>query len=207
MNSPYSLPLTDFQEIVACFTTEKEALGKPLTYLHNKANSQLPGTPHEKVGPQRETAMEAIAEVPEMPLPQKSVRQNTIELKTPGLGQGDGFIHTTLCRLPLDCLSSTDVELDQIHRLCREATATLVGHRMMVRKFRFLETQGKGGESNPCVDPIFDETVEAPPKIVQRSTSGETQGSGGANNNTIGANLEFPPRRENTVGLFDVPES
>lgn len=77
-------------------------------------------------------------------------RQNTIELKTPGMGQGDGFIHTSLARLPLDCLSQHDVELENIHRLCREATATYCGHRMVVSKFRFLETTGRGGEVSYC---------------------------------------------------------
>jgi hypothetical protein len=93
-------------------------------------------------------------------------RQPTIELKTPGMGDGDGFIHTTLCRLPLDCLSMTDVELEPIHRLCREATAMYAGHRMVVHRFRFLETTGEGGDSNPCVAPIFDETMEAPTRVT-----------------------------------------
>ena len=72
-------------------------------------------------------------------------REHSIELKTPGLGSGDGFIHTTLCRLPLDCLSNDDVSLAQVHRLCRELTHTLSGHRMVISKFRFLETVGRGG--------------------------------------------------------------
>lgn len=73
-------------------------------------------------------------------------REHSIELRTPGLSQGDGFIHTTLCRLPLDCLSQKDVLLEDVHRLCREASSTLSGHRMVVSKFRFLETTGRGGE-------------------------------------------------------------
>lgn len=32
-------------------------------------------------------------------------------------------------------------------------------------KFRVLETTGEGGESNPCIAPIFDEIVEAPPRV------------------------------------------
>jgi hypothetical protein len=55
-----------------------------------------------------------------------------------------------------------DVELADIRRLCREATATLIGHRMVVSKFRFVETVGAGGESNPCIDLIFYETIDAP---------------------------------------------
>jgi hypothetical protein len=101
-------------------------------------------------------------------------RHNTIECKTPGLGDHDGFIHTTLARLPIECLAMTDVELEPIHRLCREATATCCGHRMVVSRFRFLETTGAGGESNPCVAPIFDEYVEAPER-VEVGINGELQ--------------------------------
>lgn len=97
-------------------------------------------------------------------------RQPSIEFRTPGMGDGDGFIHTTLCRLPLDCLSSQDVELEPIHRLCREATAMYAGHRMIVHRFRFLETIGKGGDSNPCVDPIFDEYMDAPTRVTVGAT-------------------------------------
>ena len=92
-------------------------------------------------------------------------RQHTIEQRTPGMGapgSADGFIHTTLCRLPLECLSYYDVELDKIHRLCREASATLSGHRMVINQYRFLETMGEGGESNPCYKPLFEEVIDAP---------------------------------------------
>ena len=84
----------------------------------------------------------------------------------------DGFIHTTLARLPLNCLSMNDVDLEPIHRLCREATATYCGHRMVIKNFRFLETTGAGGESNPCFEPLFDETIDAPtPVEVTRDKS------------------------------------
>ncbi|KAL7459993.1 hypothetical protein ACHAXS_000480 [Conticribra weissflogii] len=33
---------------------------------------------------------------------------------------------------------------------------------MVVSRYRFLESMGEGGESNPCVNPIFDEYVDAP---------------------------------------------
>lgn len=36
---------------------------------------------------------------------------------------------------------------------------------MVISKYRFLETTGAGGESNPCVEPIFDETILAPIKV------------------------------------------
>jgi hypothetical protein len=93
-------------------------------------------------------------------------RSDSIEMNTPGLGESqDGFIHTTLARLPLDCLSMTDTELAPIHRLCREASATYCGHRMVISSFRVIETIGAGGESNPCVNPIFDETIHAPVRV------------------------------------------
>jgi hypothetical protein len=115
-----------------------------------------------------------VVATPPVPPPRK--RSNSIEDKTPGLGDADGFIHTTLARLPLDCLSMNDVELGPIHRLCREATATYCGHRMVISKFRFLETIGAGGESNPCVNPIFDETVAAPPRVgVSAKAGGNTE--------------------------------
>lgn len=34
--------------------------------------------------------------------------------------------------------------------------------RMLIGRFRFLETMGEGGESNPCYKPIYDEYIEAP---------------------------------------------
>lgn len=126
------------EEIIRCFITESPDLRrKPLTY-QDKMNESADS--------------DEILE-----------RQHTIKQRTPGMGvTADGFIHTTLCRLPLECLSSNDIELDQIHRLCREASATFNGHRMVIGKFRFLETMGEGGESNPCFKPLYDETIDAP---------------------------------------------
>jgi len=146
---------------------------------------------------------------PPIPSRNNGVRQNSIEIKTPGLGSGDGFIHTTLARLPLDCLSMTDVDLEPIHRLCREATATYCGHRMVVKEFRFLETTGAGGESNPCIAPIADESIEAPVRVAATET-------GIVENNdlhttkvvdssaTIGAVSTFHRSRNSTEGLFDL---
>lgn len=124
-------------EIVRCFTadSETELRGQPLTYSdskHNLLNS-----------PSKETATLLAENGTKKPVLK---RQNTIEEKTPGVGQGDGFIHTTLCRLPLECLSQKDVSLDKVHRLCREASEFFSGHRMVVSKFRFIETVGRGGE-------------------------------------------------------------
>jgi hypothetical protein len=140
------------RDIVRSFATED--LFEPLTYYHNTTTAQ-------------QSSSTNVVTPPPPPPPQrgKLERSNTIEIKTPGLGDHDGFIHTTLARLPLDCLSMTDVELAPIHRLCRETTATYCGHRMVIDRYRFLETTGAGGESNPCPEPLFDETVEAPTRV------------------------------------------
>lgn len=149
------------RDIVQCFTSQDNQWGQqPLTYTHRYYEEP-----------------KVTNSTPTMEPPQakgKLKRRNTIELKTPGLGDHDGFIHTTLARLPIDCLSMTDVELEPIHRLCREATATYCGHRMVVSKFRFLETTGEGGESDPVELPIFDEVIEAPAK-VEVGVMGEIQ--------------------------------
>jgi hypothetical protein len=183
------------QEIVRCFTVDSPSLGQPLTYSDTREEEDI-SLRH--------------AQIPK-PSPIKE-RQNTIELKTPGMGQGDGFIHTTLARLPLNCLSPSDVSLDKVHRLCREASATLSGHRMVVSKFRFLETTGCGGESNPCCAPIFDESMEAPSRVhVDRAGApseienmhvqivNEASWTVGA----VAATVERPPM----AGLFDFERS
>eukprot|EP00579_Thalassiosira_antarctica_P028207 CAMPEP_0202021182 /NCGR_PEP_ID=MMETSP0905-20130828/46319_1 /ASSEMBLY_ACC=CAM_ASM_000554 /TAXON_ID=420261 /ORGANISM="Thalassiosira antarctica, Strain CCMP982" /LENGTH=470 /DNA_ID=CAMNT_0048582983 /DNA_START=230 /DNA_END=1642 /DNA_ORIENTATION=+ len=128
------------EEIIRCFITESpDQRRKPLTYQHRMNDGMMDS---------KEEFLE---------------RQHTIKRRTPGMGvTADGFIHTTLCRLPLECLSSHDIELEEIHRLCREASATLNGHRMVISNYRFLETMGEGGESNPCYKPLYDETIDAP---------------------------------------------
>lgn len=100
------------EEIIRCFITESpDQRRKPLTYHHTMSESK--------------TESEENLERP--PLLE---RQHTITQKTPGMGvSADGFVHTTLARLPLDCLSPYDVELEKVHRLCREASAALNGHR------------------------------------------------------------------------------
>lgn len=157
------------REVADCFTKEDVDINfEPLTYTsYNKdtTTTNNDATPNSMF-PQRPNKMEK--------------RQHTIESKTPGLHSKDGFIHTTLCRLPLHCLSPYDVNLEHVHRLCREATATYCGHRMNVYKFRFLETTGEGGESNPCYKPIFDDTVYAPLKYEKTTAN---------NNNVMNANI------------------
>ena len=155
------------RDIVRCFTTGASDFGKePLTYSHRHGTYAL--TPEKKKTNGEKVVV--FEQMPKIPPRQSNMdddrSQNTIECKSPGLGDHDGFIHTTLARLPIDCLSMTDVELAPIHRLCREATATYCGHRMVVSNFRFVETTGAGGESNPCVDPILDEYVEAPARFA-----------------------------------------
>ena len=100
------------EEIIRCFITESpDQRRKPLTYQHRMSDDNGNTADDSDNG-------EVLQ------------RQHTITQRTPGMGvTADGFIHTTLCRLPLDCLSSQDIELDKIHRLCREASATLNGHR------------------------------------------------------------------------------
>ena len=139
------------RDIVRCFATS-DTFSDPLTY--NELKKTQAGTVH----------------TPPRPVPLK--RTTSIEKRTPGMSSRDGFIHTTLARLPLNCLSMNDVDLEPIHRLCREATATYCGHRMVIKNFRFLETTGAGGESNPCFEPLFDETIDAPtPVEVTRDKS------------------------------------
>ena len=139
-------------------------------------------------------------------------RQHSIEAKTPGLTGNDGFIHTTLCRLPLECLSKHDVDLDNIHRLCREATATLSGHRKVVSKFRFIETGGAGGESNPCKDPLYDETMLAPSRFktsksgeVSTTTNLHLRSEDPSSSRTVGAiAVSHHVKHPSLSGLFDV---
>ena len=100
------------EEIIRCFITESpDQRRQPLTYQHKMGGGD--GKPWST-----------------MDEDESLNRQYTIKQRTPGMGvSADGFIHTTLCRLPLECLSSYDIELDKVHRLCREASATLNGHR------------------------------------------------------------------------------
>ena len=170
------------REVSDCFTKVDTDIGnyEPLTY----------SSFYKKTSNNNNTAFPSP--------PPKLQRQNTVELKTPGLNSNDGFIHTTLCRLPLHCLSSHDVNLEHVHKLCREATATYCGHRMNIHKFRFLETTGEGGESNPCYKPIFDDTVCAPLKYGNASDS--TGVTGLNSNNTSIANFDSQHNSANTIG-------
>ncbi len=188
------------REIVDCFTNDDHEHFNPLTHQHLNTVS----SPKKNEPP---------------PIPRRGgiKRTHSIIAKTPGLGSGDGFIHTTLCRLPLECFSTEDIELEPIHRLCREATATYSGHRMLVHKFRFVETTGEGGDSNPCKNPRFDTTLEAPLKVTTSATVVEESGDGtllssGNNNANMERNaittgrapdLTLQGRREGIEGLFD----
>ena len=166
------------RDIVKCFSEETPWGQPPLTYSHLywEEKRQTNYDPEEINAPTNDSGVVAGGVPPPMPSTTgKMIRRNTIESKSPGLGDQDGFIHTSLARLPLDCFSMKDVELEEIHRLCREATATYAGHRMVISKFRFVETGGEGGESNPCVNPIFDETIDAPPRVRVGVTGGIEQ--------------------------------
>jgi hypothetical protein len=167
--------------IVDCFTNDQhEHNFRPLTHQHLKTKKkQRPAAAASSSKHAETAAATPTASPPPLPPPPgKIVRTHTIESKTPGVGSGDGFIHTTLCRLPLECFSTQDVELEPIHRLCREATATYSGHRMLVHRFRFVETTGEGGDSNPCKNPRFDNTMEAPMRVATAMDTGN-------NNSTI----------------------
>ena len=77
-----------------------------------------------------------------------------------------------------------------------------------VSKFRFLETTGAGGESNPCTDPIFDETIESPIRVEVGIDGAMTEqrdlhvGNSVERSSTIGA-LPNIPSRAAIEGLFD----
>jgi len=191
------------RDIVKCFTDEETSGKQPLTYAHRKES-------FAKM--QRNDTLTKDTPPPKVPPPGSAAeRKHSIELKTPGMESGDGFIHTTLARLPLGCLSGKDIELDPIHRLCREATATYCGHRMVVSKFRFLETTGAGGESNPCVQPIFDETIDAPIRVDYTDAGIVENRDLHATKNpercsTIGA-MPSAVERATVDGLFDAPSA
>ena len=81
---------------------------------------------------------------------------------------------------------------------------------MVVSKFRFLETTGIGGESNPCIEPIFDQTLEAPTRLVVHD-SGHITATDNLHlpspapkdrNATIGA-LPDNTTRNTMIGLFE----
>lgn len=168
------------EEIIRCFITESpDQRRQPLTYAHQM---------------NADSGSDEYLE-----------RQHTIKQRTPGMGvTADGFIHTTLCRLPLECLSSRDVELEEVHRLCREASATLNGHRMVIEKYRFLETMGEGGESNPCFRPLFDETINAPlrHKVEIDGTVTERQFSRTTDETIAGNHFSIGPAN-NFLGRLD----
>lgn len=162
------------EEIIRCFISESpDQRRQPLTYQHRMGDADGGSSSAKK-------------------------RRHTIMQKTPGAGvTADGFIHTTLCQLPLECLSSKDIELDEIHRLCREASATLSGHRMVIDKYRFIESSGEGGESNPCYKPLYDETIDAPLRHRVSIDGAVTERMGlqsraRANRMTVGSANMFP---------------
>lgn len=122
----------NLQEIVRCFTEESsDNRLKPLTYqdvIQPNVEMQTGGDAKTKTtttSPLKSTS--SLPSTTDNVHPPTLTREHSIQLKTPGLGSGDGFIHTTLCRLPLHCLSQNDVSLAQVHRLCRELTASMSG--------------------------------------------------------------------------------
>mmetsp|Transcript_26356 Transcript_26356/g.55005 ORF Transcript_26356/g.55005 Transcript_26356/m.55005 type:complete len:443 (+) Transcript_26356:1-1329(+) len=191
------------EEIVRCFTTESlDNRLQPITYQSHR--SKLTQSSNEKYNSSNKNTTTCNTVLPASQ--QEEIdRRHTITHKTPGFNtsknKADGFIHTTLCRLPLQCLSSRDVDLSPIHRLCREASATFGGHRMVVSRYRFLESMGEGGESNPCVNPIFDEYIDAPRrcKVEIDGDVAVEDGMGGVVNSSVGG-LQMKENYRATIG-------
>ena len=82
--------------------------------------------------------------------------------------------------------------------------------QMVVSKFRFIETTGEGGESNPCIAPIFEEYVETPTRVeigaggmIEHNTDLHTEKMVDRSA-TIG-NLPPLEKKMSLDGLFDVP--
>ena len=84
------------EEIIRCFITESpDQRRKPLTYQHRQRVGYCESANDKDDGGGAATLAEEVDQ-----------HQHTIRKRTPGMGvTADGFIHTTLCRLPLDCLS------------------------------------------------------------------------------------------------------
>jgi len=92
------------------------------------------------------------------------LRTNTIAQRSP---QG-GFIHTSLARLARApsteqqapfWLNRDNLDLTKVYSKCSEWSIKLSGHRMIVDKFWFLETDGAGGDADPVEQPRFMETI------------------------------------------------
>jgi hypothetical protein len=118
-------------------------------------------------------------------------RAPSIEAKTPGMQEGDGFIHCTLARLP-QAINSGDVSLAGVLKRMDECNALCSGHRMEVSRLRFLHSEGRGGNSNPMKEPLYDEYIDCPKRE-------EVEGGGQA---TIGATRDIK-RKGLKDGLFE----
>ncbi|GMI30031.1 hypothetical protein TrCOL_g10875 [Triparma columacea] len=133
-------------------------------------------------------------------------RAPSIELKTPGMEEGDGFIHCTLARLP-HTISAGDTSLEDVLTALDECNALCSGHRMEIDKLRFLHSEGRGGNSNPMYKPLYDEYIEFPKSEAVKIGGQTGQATIGAVRDITRASLkdslfaEPPPlKRGNTDG-------
>jgi len=154
------------REIVRCFTEgSSDGRRKPLTHTS------------------------VVSKPPELK------RKPTIEMMTPGMQEGDGFIHCTLARLP-SAMAGSDVDMADVMGALEEGNVLCNGHRMEVARLRFLHTEGKGGNSNPCNEPVFDEVIKCPDRSVLEG------GEGGEGGKTIGSTRGY--KRDSLKNLQDM---
>ena len=68
--------------------------------------------------------------------------------------------------------------------------------RMVIDKYRFIESSGEGGESNPCYKPLYDETIDAPVRHKVSIDGAVTEKTGlqsraRTNRMTVGSAINF----------------
>lgn len=67
---------------------------------------------------------------------------------------------------------------------------------MVIDKYRFIESSGEGGESNPCYKPLYDETIDAPVRHKVSIDGAVTEKTGlqsraRTNRMTVGSAINF----------------
>ena len=65
---------------------------------------------------------------------------------------------------------------------------------MVVGRYRFVETMGEGGESNPCYKPLYDETIDAPLRH-KVAIDGKVIEKKGIHSHTVDEHLTIGPAR------------
>lgn len=71
-------------------------------------------------------------------------------------------------------------------------------------KYRFIDTIGAGGISNPCVNPIFDETVTAPPRIELENNGNISEAALFTKNVDRHATIGAPPQADDRPDDWDL---